>query len=62
MGKRRYNIDEDVARQRGIAGGKSRTVPDYYISKLAEAAATLTAEQVRRLGEVLDIAGAAQSS
>jgi hypothetical protein len=52
-GKRPYHIPADVAHHRGVKAGKSRTTPDYYLRKLAEAAGTLTDEQVARLAALL---------
>jgi hypothetical protein len=46
---KRRNVDPVVARERSVKGGRARTTPDYHIRKLAEAAATLTAEQRQQL-------------
>jgi hypothetical protein len=55
MAKRPYTIDPDVAHERALNAGRSRTTVDYYIRKLVDRAPELTTEQRDQLAVILRI-------
>ena len=50
---RPYRIDPQDAHDRAIRAAKSRTGPDYHLRKLTALLPSLSAEQRRRLAELV---------